>query len=139
VIIVDTNVASELMKPDPEPRVRDWVRSRRVDELYTTTITVAEILYGIQRLPTGRRRDLLGAIAEELFATFHDQVLGFDATAARQYAAIVARRERLGHPIDGFDAQIASICRAHGAALATRHTKDFRDAGLDLVDPWRAT
>jgi predicted nucleic acid-binding protein len=139
VIVVDTNVASELMKPDPAPLVRDWVRGRRVDELYTTAITVAEILYGIQRLPTGRRRDQLEAIADELFATFPDQVLGFDATAARHYAAIVAGRERLGHPIDGFDAQIASICHAHGASLATRNVKDFRDVGLDVIDPWHAT
>ena len=139
MIVLDTNVASELMQPAPEPLVRDWVRSRRVDELYTTAITVAEILYGIERLPAGRRRDLLAGIADELFATFEDHVLGFDARAARHYAVIVARRERLGRPIDGFDAQIASICHVHGAALATRNVKDFRDAGLDVIDPWHAT
>jgi len=139
VIIVDTNVASELMKPSPDPVVRDWVRAGgRGNELCTTSITLAEIRYGIERLPAGRRRDLLKSTAEDVFAAFEDQVLPFDAAAARHYPVIVIRRDAAGLPINGFDAQIASICRAHDAALATRNLKDFKDTGIDLIDPWHA-
>ncbi len=138
MIILDTSVASELMKPSPDPVVRDWVRARRGDELYTTSITLAGIRYGIERLPAGRRRDLLTATADDVFAAFEDQVLPFDAAAAVHYPVIVIRRDRVGLPIDGFDAQIASICHTHGAALATRNLKDFRDTGIDVIDPWQA-
>lgn len=137
MIIVDTNVASELMKPSPDAAVRDWVRVRPGDELSTTSITVAEIRYGIDRLPAGHRRDLLNETADHVFAAFQDQVLSFDAAAATHYATIVIRRERAGLPIDGFDAQIASICHTHGAALATRNLKDFEGTGIDVIDPWR--
>jgi len=137
VIVVDTNVASELMKPTPAPAVRDWVRARRGDELYTSAVTLAEIRYGIERLPDGRRKALLTTTAEEVFAAFEDQILPFDAEAAAQYVLVVVRRDRTGQPIDGFDAQIAAICRAHDATLATRNIKDFRDTGVSMVDPWR--
>ncbi len=136
MIVVDTNVASELMKPTPAPAVRDWVRARRGDELYTSAVTLAEIRYGIERLPGGRRKALLTTTAEDVFAAFEDQILPFDAEAAAQYALVVARRDRAGQPIDGFDAQIAAICRAHDATLATRNIKDFRDTGVSVVDPW---
>jgi len=138
MIILDTNVASELMKPSPAPVVRDWVRARCGKELYTTSITLAEIRYGIERLPAGRRRDLLKATADDVFAAFEDQVLPFDAAAAAHYPIIVTRRDHAGLPIDGFDAQIASICRTHDAALATRNRKDFHDTGIDVIDPWHA-
>jgi len=139
VIIVDTNVASELMRPSPAPAVQDWVRACAGQELYTTSITLAEIRYGIQRLPDGRRKALLRTTAEEVFTAFEEQILPFDAAAAMQYASIVTRRDSAGLPIDGFDAQIASICRTHGAALATRNANDFRDTEVDLIDPWRST
>lgn len=139
MIIVDTNVASELMKPSPEPVVRDWVRATgREDELCTTATTLAEIRYGIERLPAGSRRELLKSIADDIFAAFEGQVLPFDAAAARHYPGIVIRRSRAGLPIDGFDAQIASICHTHDAALATRNVKDFQDTGIDVIDPWCA-
>ena len=138
MIIIDTDVAFELMKASPHPVVRDWVRARRGRELCTTAITLAEIRYGIERLPAGRRKHLLGMIADDLFSAFQDQVLAFDAAAATHYAAIVTRRERAGRPIDGFDAQIASICHTHDATLATRNIKDFQDTGINLTDPWRA-
>ncbi|MGI8461390.1 MAG: type II toxin-antitoxin system VapC family toxin [Solirubrobacterales bacterium] len=137
MIVLDTNVTSELMSSSPSPAVTSWVRARSASELYTTSITLAEIRYGIERLPGGRRRDLLRSSAEEVFSAFADHVLAFDATAAVEYAGIVSSRERSGAPIDGFDAQIAAICRAYGAVLATRNAKDFRDAGVELVDPWR--
>ncbi len=133
MIVLDTNVASELMRPSPDPAVRDWVRARRGNELCTTSITLAEIRYGIERLPTGRRRDLLKATADEVFATFEDQVLPFDTAAAAHYPVIVTRRDRAGLPIDGFDAQIATICHTHDAALATRNLKDFQNTVIDLI------
>ena len=136
MIIVDTNVASELMKPAPAPAVQDWVRARGGRELYTTSITLAEIRYGIERLPDGRRKELLRSTADDVFIAFEDQILPFDAAAATEYASIVTRRDLAGLPIDGFDAQIASICRVRGAALATRNVRDFQDTGIDLIDPW---
>lgn len=137
MIVVDTNVISELMKSSPEDAVIEWMSDHDGPELYTTAVTLAEIRYGIERLPEGRRRDFLAVTAEQVFAAFEDHVLPFDATAAVQYAFIVARCERAGSPIDGFDAQIASVCSVHGATLATRNVADFRSTGIEIVDPWR--
>lgn len=136
MIVVDTNVASELMRAAPDPTVRRWVDARRGADLGTTAITVAEIRYGIARLPAGSRKNLLAEIADEVFAAFEDQILPFDAAAAAQYASILSRREPAGLPIDGFDAQIAAICQVHAASLATRNAKDFDRTGVALIDPW---
>jgi len=136
MIVVDTNVVSELMRPSPSPVVVAWVR-RNEGELSTTSITLAEIRYGIERLPAGRRRELLRSTAEEVFADFEERVLAFDAAATGAYATIVSGRDRAGLPIDGFDAQIAAICRTHQAALATRNTKDFQNTGIAIIDPWQ--
>jgi len=137
VIIVDTNVVSELMRPSPSRQVRNWVSAQAPGELCTTAITVAEIRYGLERLADGRRKQSLLSAATEVFAAFSDYIQPFDADAAIWYATIVARRDRLGLPIDGFDAQIAAICRIRGAALATRNAKDFRETGIDVIDPWQ--
>ena len=137
MIVIDTNVVSELMRPAPATAVADWVRARRPTELYTTAITLAEIRYGIERLPEGHRKNLLKATADEVFAAYEDQVLPFDASAAAEYAVIVTTRAAVGLPIDGFDAQIAAICRTHGAALATRNLTDFTNTGIDVIDPWQ--
>ncbi len=137
MIVVDTNVASELMRPAPEARVVAWVRAQDNNELYTTSITVAEIAYGIERLPDGARKALLRATATQVFSAFSEHVLAFDAEAAGLYGAIVSARERDGAPIDGFDAQIAAICRRHSAARATWNVTDFVQTGVDVVDPWR--
>lgn len=137
MIIVDTNVVSELMRPSPSPQVRDWVSAQAPGELCTTAITVAEIRYGLERLADGRRKQSLLSAATEVFAAFSDYIQPFDADAAIWYATIVARRDRLGLPIDGFDAQIAAICRIRDAALATRNAKDFRETGIDVIDPWQ--
>lgn len=137
MIVVDTNVASELMRPSPSPIVRDWVNSQTSGELCTTAITVAEIRYGLERLAGGRRKDRLRVAADEVFTAFSEYVLPFDAAAAVHYALIVSHRDGIGLPIEGFDAQIAAICRAHGAILATRNVKDFRETGIDLIDPWQ--
>jgi predicted nucleic acid-binding protein len=138
VIVFDTNVISELMRSEPSPVVVRWVRSRRARELYTTSITLAEVRYGIERLPDGSRKQLLKDVADEVFAAFEEQVLPFDAEAATRYAVIVSERDRVGLPIAGFDAQIAAICRSRGAALATRNLKDFHGTGIEILDPWQA-
>ena len=136
MIVVDTNVVSELMRPSPSAVVVGWVR-RNERELYTTSITLAEIRYGIERLPAGHRKELLRGAAEEAFGDFEERVLPFDALAAVAYGTIVSDRDRAGLPIDGFDAQIASICRVHQAALATRNAKDFQSTGIAVIDPWQ--
>jgi hypothetical protein len=137
VIVVDTNVVSELMRPSPAPEVREWVRTQVPGGLCTTTVTIAEIRYGLERLADGRRKYSLLAAAAEIFAAFGDYILPFDAGAATWYATIVAHRDRLGLPIDGFDAQIAAICKTRTSALATRNVKDFRETGIDVIDPWQ--
>ena len=136
MIILDTNVVSELMRPEPEPGVTNWVRDRDRRELCTTAITFAEVRYGIARLPDGRRKRVLLAAADEIFSDFADQVLPVDSVAAEHYAAIASRRERAGKPISGFDALIAAVCRSHGATLATRNVSDFDDTGIETLNPW---
>ena len=138
MIVADTNVLSELMRASPFPALRDWVSRQATGELYTTAITAAEIRYGLERLPGGRRKDRLLAAADEVLAAFSEHVLPFDAGAAVHYARIARRRDEAGLPIGGFDAQIAAICRAHGAALATRNSKDFLETGVEVIDPWRS-
>ena len=139
VIVLDTNVVSELMRSTPAPAVLAWLQQTSSTGLYTTSVTVAEIRYGIARLPDGRRRHDLHQAANEIFAAFPHQVLPFDLAAATAYADVVAGRERDGNPISGFDGQIAAICRSQAATLATRNTKDFIDTGIALTDPWQET
>jgi toxin FitB len=136
MIILDTNVVSELMRPEPAPQVANWVRDRDRRELRTTTITLAEVRYGIARLPDGRRKHALLAAADEIFSAFEDQVLPLDSAAAEHYAVIASGRERAGRPIGGFDALIAAVCRSQRAVLATRNVTDFEGAGVEIVDPW---
>ncbi len=137
MIIIDTNVVSELMRPTPAAQVQSWAASQSGRDLYTTAITVAEIRYGIERLPAGRRRDELASTAAAIFARFAEKILPFDLLAAEYYGQILTGRERLGMPMDALDAQIAAICRPRQASLATRNVADFRETGIDVVNPWR--
>jgi len=136
VIILDNSSTSEVVKPAPSPVVEAWVRAQGGAKLYTTSITLAEIGYGIERLPDGHRKEVLKAAAAEVFFAFTKQVLPFDELAARRYGQIVRNREKVGAPIEGFDAQIASICMADSAALATRNAKDFEGTGIVVIYPW---
>lgn len=136
MIVLDTNVVSELMRSTPHASVDAWVRGLAGDDLFTTSITVAEITFGLVRLPHGRRRTELRATWDEVLATFNDRVLDFDAVAAVAYADIAASREARGRPIHIADAQIAALCRRDGATLATRNVKDFDGIGLTIVDPF---
>lgn len=137
MIVLDTNVVSELMRAVPAPQVLAWLQQNADHDLATTAITVAEIQYGISRLPSGRRRATLSAAAGEIFTAFPDQILPFDLAAAHAYADIVSHRDGLGTPIEGFDAQIAAICRTRAADLATRNVKDFTDTGITIFNPWQ--
>ena len=137
MIVIDTNVISEMMRNEPDPHVVAW--SADIGTLHTTAITLAEVDYGIARLPDGRRKDQLTKIAATLFADFSEVILPFDARAARRYGGIVVGRERAGRPIASADAQIAAICASHGATLATRNVADFDAVGVELVDPWRGS
>ncbi len=137
MIILDTNVLSELMRPSPSPTVTAWVGRQSVGELFTTAITEAEIFYGIELLATGRRRAALLAAAEEMFTEdFAGRILGFDSENARIFSRIAAHRRALGRPISHADAQIAAIAQLRRARLATRNVADFADCDVELVDPW---
>ena len=137
MIVLDTNVISEMWRAKPSARVMAWVRSQPTAALFATTITEAEIFYGIALLPDGRRRRSLEAAAEQIFAEdLAGRVLPFDSAAAREYAVIAAARRRVGLPISATDAQIAAISRSRGAVLATRNVGDFADCGITLQDPW---
>ncbi len=124
VIVIDTNVVSEMMRDQPHPKVLAW--SGTVGRLHTTAVTLAEIDYGIARLAVGARRERLAEIARVLFADFDEMILAFDARAARRYGEIVAGREKSGRPISTADAQIAAICASRNATLATRNTATSR-------------
>lgn len=137
MIVLDTNVVSELMLPSPNPGVVKWVVLQPTPNLYLTTITEAELRYGVEILPAGRRRDrLLTAIEGMLREDFSGRILPFDSHAARMYAVIGASRRAAGHPISHDDCQIAAIARSFGASVATRNVSDFEDCGVDVIDPW---
>ena len=137
MIILDTNVISETMLPMPNQQVRHWLSMQATHQLFTTTVSLAEILYGIEILPFGERRAALLVTAERMFSMlFGQRIFGFDAQAARAFPAIAAVRRLQGHPISIFDTQIAAIAKANGVALATRNTADFEDCGVRLVNPW---
>jgi predicted nucleic acid-binding protein len=137
MIILDTNVISELMRPKPSSQVATWVAQQPGTELFTTSITEAEIFYGIELLGRGKRREGLLAAAEAMFSEdFAGRVLVFDSDAARVFAKIGAARRSLGRPISHADAQIAALAQVRGAKLATRNVDDFEDCGIEVVDPW---
>jgi len=137
MIILDTNVLSELMRNRPSPKVTTWFHERPLIDLYTTTITKAEIFYGIELLEHGTRRQRLLMAAEALFdIDLKDRVIGFESDAARIFSQIAAHRRLQGKPISHADGQIAAIVQLHSATLATRDLADFSDCGIDVVDPW---
>jgi predicted nucleic acid-binding protein len=137
MIILDTNVLSEVMRPKPSVRVLQWLAKESALSVFTTTIAMAEILYGIELLPKGRRRAALASAAEAMFEEdFAGRILPFDSDAARVFPKITAVRRASGRPIAQFDAQIAAIARSRGAAIATRNTGDFEECGVTLFNPW---
>lgn len=137
MLVLDTNVISDLLRERPHPSVSAWFATQIPDSLHTTAISLAEMLFGLELMAAGVRRDGLTIGTGEIFGKlFGGRVLPFDQMAAAEYAVIRAERQRAGRPMSQFDSQIAAIARAHGARLATRNTRDFVDCGIELVDPW---
>jgi toxin FitB len=137
MIVIDTNVVSEIVKPSPSPYVIEWFRQQRPQDLYTTTITQAEILYGIESLPKGRRRTALqSAMARVFDETFAGRILPFDEGSAYAFAMIAAQHRTTGRAIGDLDSQIAGIAFSRGASLATRNVRDFEGCGVELINPW---
>jgi toxin FitB len=137
MILLDTNVISEMMRARPEPAVSAWLDRQLESELWTTSVVVAELLSGIDMMPEGRKQRVLREAVEGMIAEdFRDRILDFDLSAARHYGQVLATRRKVGHPIREFDAQIAAIARVHGADLATRDIDDFVACGLTVIDPW---
>ena len=137
MIILDTNVVSEVIKPVCDPNVATWFRAQNPTTLFISTITEAELLYGIEYLPTGRRRTNLLALIEKLLRErFAGRILSFDSVAARNYARIAAVRRSAGRPIATADCQIAAIARSRSASIATRDAGGFENCGVEVVNPW---
>ena len=137
MIILDTNVLSELMRPSPAQSVLHWFAIQPVESLFTTSITQSEIYHGILLLPEGDRRKALQKAAEAMFSQdFRERILFFTSEAALPYAECAVARRALGRPISQFDAQIVAIAKCHRATVATRNVKDFELCGLDIVNPW---
>ncbi len=139
MLILDTNVISEFMRPTPDADVARWLGAQPLDRLAITAVTVAEILYGLDVMPDGRRKaDLLDRFAVMLRRAFASTVIPFEDAAAVAYAGIRGDRERAGRPISVNDAMIAAIARAHGATIATRNVADFQNCGIAVFNPWTA-
>jgi len=137
MITLDTNVRSEMIRPQPDAQVVDWIDNQVQARLYLTSISLAETLYGIERLPIGRRRqDLSVYFGVLLKERFRSRVLCFDEESAGTYAIVATRREQIGRRMGTADAQIAAICLANHATLATRNTRGFEETGIHLIDPW---
>lgn len=139
MILLDTNVVSQAMTREPHPRVRAWLDAQVAETLFLSSITVAELLFGIGALPAGKRKDALAAALDDVLGVFAARVLPFDTEAARRYAdlAVRARAARRGFPTP--DGYIAAIAAAHGYAVASRDTSAFSAAGLTVIDPWTVT
>ncbi len=138
MIVLDTNVLSELMRKEANGKVLGWLDAQPQDQLMLTAISAAEIFHGVARLPDGKRKSALQqAAATTLNEDFAGRILAFDEVAAGHYGDVVSRRERAGRPISMADALIASVCLSYGASLATRNIQDFEGLGLELIDPWK--
>ena len=136
MIVLDTNVLSEALRPRPSLKVLRWIGNEPDEALFTTAITEAELLFGAALLPGGRRRRALETVITQILDRFAGRILPFDSAAAREFADIAANRRHLGRPIGEADSRIAAIARSRGAGLATRNTADFADCGIELIDPW---
>ena len=137
MILLDTNVISELMRTEPAQIVLDWFGQHDAADLFISAVTEAELRTGVAILPEGQRRDRLQlAIDAMIEQDFQGRILPFDSPAAKAYAEIAAQRRASGRPIADADCQIAAIARAANAPVATRNVKDFDGCGIRLIDPW---
>ena len=137
MIVLDTNVVSELMRPDPDVSVVNWVTGQAAPNLYLSTISEAELRYGVEILPAGERRNrLLDEVDGMLQEDFAGRILPFDSAAAQAYALIATARRAAGRPINHADCQIAAIARCRGASVSTRNVDDFEGSGIEVINPW---
>lgn len=138
MIVLDTNVVSEAMKPEPHPAVRAWLNDQAAETLYLSSVTLAELLFGIAALPAGKRRDMLAQTLDGLMGLFRDRILPFDADAAIRYAdlAVTARNGGRGFPTP--DGYIAAIAASRGFIVASRDTAPYEAASVSVINPWRA-
>ncbi|MCH7667169.1 MAG: type II toxin-antitoxin system VapC family toxin [Acidobacteria bacterium] len=140
MILLDTNVISTIMAPSPTSQVTEWLNRQESSLLYLSTITLAEIGYGLWVLPDGKkRRDLENRFDAYLEVAFESRILDFDRKAAKEYAEVMGHRRKIGKPLGVADGQIASIARAHRFAVATRNVRDFEDCGLELLNPFEVS
>jgi predicted nucleic acid-binding protein len=139
MIILDTNVVSEPLRPAPDPAVLAWLDRQQPATLYLTAVNVAELLAGVEALPVGKRRATLeAAIGGQVLSLFDGRILPFDLLAARAFARLNAAAQAAGQTIGFADCAIAAIAAAHGFAVATRNVRDFSATGVELINPWDA-
>ena len=136
MIVLDTNVFSEAMKPEPAPVVRNWLDEQAAETLYLSSVTVAELYFGIRALPDGRRKQMLAETVDTLLGLFDGRILPFDTDAARRYAELAVAARNAGKDFPTPDGYIAAIAMAHGFAVATRDASSFKAAGVPIIDPW---
>ena len=138
MILLDTHVVSEAMTREPHPRVRAWLDAQAAETLFLSSITVAELRFGIGALPTGKRKDRLAAALDDVLELFAARILSFDTEAARRYGDLAVKARAAGKGFPTPDGYIAAIADAHGFAVASRDTSAFAAAGLTVIDPWTA-
>jgi toxin FitB len=140
VILLDTNVVSEPMRPKPDRNVLGWLDAQAAESLYLSTVSLAELLLGIETLPPGKRRNaLVVALDKQIIALFGERIVAFDTSAAESYARVVIRARQHGHPIAVADAQIEAIAVSRQLSVATRDVAPFEAAGIRIINPWTAT
>ena len=138
MILIDTNVVSEAMKPVPDDAVRGWLDEQAAETLYLSSVTIAELMFGIGALPKGKRKDKLASALDGVMELFADRVLPFDIDAARHYADLAVKARAAGKGFPTPDGYIAAIAASKGFVVATRDTSAFDAAGVEVIDPWKA-
>jgi predicted nucleic acid-binding protein len=138
VIVLDTNVVSEAMRPQPDPAVLLWLNDQAAETLYLSSVTLAELLFGLGALPAGARKDRLAEALDALLALFPGRILAFDQDAARRYAEMAVTARAVGRPLPTTDGYIAATAASRNFVVATRNTAHFADTGVGLIDPWKA-
>jgi predicted nucleic acid-binding protein len=137
VIVLHTNVVSEAMRPQPDVTVMSWLNDQATETLYLSSVTLAELLFGLGALPSGARKDRLGQALDALLALFPGRILAFDQDAARRYADMALAARAVGRPLPTTDGYIAATAASRHFAVATRNTAHFADTGVQLIDPWQ--
>ncbi len=137
MIVLDTNVVSEAMKPEPHPAVRAWLNDQAAETLYLSSVTLAELLFGIGALPAGKRKDMLAQALDGLMGLFRDRVLPFDIDAARHYAKLAVAAKTGGRGFPTPDGYIAAIAVSRGFLVASRDTAPFEAAAISVINPWK--